>query len=49
MKSVPSYSAHMNDMNGENTFVTSALLDIVTSLVDETGTTFIRLVQCWEC
>ena len=30
MKSVPSLSPHPNDVTGENTFVTSALPDIVT-------------------
>ena len=30
MKSVPSLSPHTNDVTGEDTFVTSALLDLVT-------------------
>ena len=45
MKSVPSLSPHPNDVTGENTFVTSALPDIVTDWLDEIDTTFKRLVQ----
>ena len=45
MKSVPSLSPHTNDVTGEDTFVTSALLDLVTDWLDEIGSTFKRLVQ----
>ena len=45
MKSVPSLSPHTNDVTGEGTFVTSALLDLVTDWLDEIDTTFKRLVQ----
>ena len=48
-KSVPSLSSHTNDVTGENTFVTSTFSDIGTGWLDETDTTFIRLVQCLLC
>ena len=42
MKSVLSLSPHTNDVNGENTFVTSALSDLLTDWLDEIDTTFKR-------
>ena len=45
VKRVPSLSPHTNDATGENTFVTSALSDIVTGCLDEIDATFKRLVQ----
>ena len=36
----------MDDVTGENTFVTSALSDIVTGWLNETDATFICLIQC---
>ena len=41
-----SLSPYINDVTGENTFVTSALSDIVTGWLDEIDATFIRLTQC---
>ena len=49
MKSVPSLSPYINNVTGENTFVTSALSDIVAGWLDETDDTFIRLAQCRVC
>ena len=46
MKSVLSLSPHTNDLTGKNPFVTSTLSDIVTGLLDEIDTAFIRLAQC---
>ena len=49
MKSVLSLSPHTNDVNGENTFVTSALSDLLTDWLDEIDTTLKRLVQWRLC
>ena len=38
MKSIPSFYPHMNNVTGENTFVNSALLDVVTGWLDEIDT-----------
>lgn len=38
MKSVPSLYPHKNDATGQNTFVNSALLDVVTDWLDEIDT-----------
>ena len=44
-KSLSSLSPQVNDVTGENTFVTSALSDIVTDRLAEIDTTFKLLVQ----
>ena len=44
-KSLSSLSPQVNDVTGENTFVTSALSDIVTDRLAEINTTFKLLVQ----